>query len=159
MAITLDMLRSWRDPQGMIRARIAMVREDRALATVVGAGILAFVAQMPALARAAHENPDVPLDARMGGALFFWLFAFPLLAYALAFVSHGVARLLGGQGSGFGARMALFWAFLCTTPAMLFLGLLRGFLGETPAVSGIGLLVFAGFLYLWITMLRAVERA
>lgn len=157
MAITLDMLKSWRNPRGTVRARIASGREDRALATVMGAGVLAFVAQLPAHARAAELDKSIPFDARVGVALFVWLFIFPLIAYAVALLSHGIARALGGKGSGFAARMALFWAFLCTTPAMLFHGLLRGFIGDTTTVSAIGGAVFLGFLYLWLRMMIEAE--
>jgi hypothetical protein len=42
---------------------------------------------------------------------------------------------------------------------MLLLGLLRGFLGDTGAVIGVGGLVLIIFLALWLTMLHEVERA
>ncbi len=89
MAVTTDILRAWGQPRGLIREKLAAgLREDRALATVMGAGLLLFVAQWPRLAREAHLDPSVPLDARMGGALLALLFMLPLALYALAALSH-----------------------------------------------------------------------
>ncbi len=77
----------------------------------------------------------------MGGALMATLFLLPPLAYALAAISHLVARALGGRGTGYGARMALFWSLLAVSPLMLLQGLVRGFLGEGPALTATGLVV------------------
>lgn len=159
MSVTIDMLRSWRDPRGVLRARLAQgVREDRALATVMGACFLIFVAQWPRLSREAFEDPTVPLDARMGGALLGIVFLLPLLLYVVAAASHLAARLLGGKGTWFSARLALFWALLATAPAMLFSGLVAGFVGPGAASLIVGLLVLAGFLYLWLNMLIEAQR-
>lgn len=170
MPVVPDILRTWRDPSGMIARKLADgPREDRALATLMGACALIFVAQWPALARQAHlakvaaEQAGTPLDqvpslqALMGASLLAIVFMAPLAFYLLAALSHGVARLFGGKGSGFGARMALFWALLCVAPAMLFNGLVLGFVGPGPAATGVGALVALGFLYLWIRMLIKAE--
>lgn len=150
MAITTRILRTWRDPRGVMRAHLAAgAREDRALAVLLGACLLIFVAQWPALSRAAHLDPSVPLDARLGGALMGTLFLVPLLAYLLAAVSHLAARAMGGRGSWFGARMALFWSLLAVSPVMLLQGLVVGFIGAGPAATATGLAVLAGFLFLW----------
>lgn len=159
MSVTLDMLRAWRDPRGVLRARLAHgVREDRALATVMGASFLIFVAQWPRMSREAYLDPSVPLDARMGGALLGIVFLLPLMLYVVAAASHLLAKAVGGRGTWFGARLALFWAMLATAPAMLFHGLIAGFVGPGAASSVVGLLVLAGFLYLWVNMLIEAER-
>ncbi|MFN3937485.1 MAG: YIP1 family protein [Gemmobacter sp.] len=158
MSVTRAILASWRDPRGVMRAHLARgVREDRALATLMGACLMAFVAQWPALSRAAHLDPSVPLDARLGGALMATLFFLPPLAYALAAASHLAARALGGRGSWFGARMALFWSLLAISPLMLVSGLVAGFAGSGPIVTATGLAVFAGFLFLWGNALVVAE--
>ena len=65
MTITTDILRSWRHPRAVIREKLrAGDREDRALAVLMGASLLLFVAQWPGLSRAAFQDPSVPLDAR-----------------------------------------------------------------------------------------------
>lgn len=158
MAVTLDILRAWRQPRAVIRERLAGANEAGALAVLMAAAALAFVAQWPALARAAHVDSAVPLEARLGGALMAMLFVLPLLAYGLALVSHVVARALGGRGSGLGARLALFWAMLALTPAQLLLGLMAGFAGAGAAVTALGVLALAGFFWIWLSMLREVER-
>ena len=159
MTITADILRSWRDPRGVIRKKLAGgVREDRALATIMGAGVLLFVAQWPILSRAAFLDPATPLEARLGGALMACLFVLPLLGYTVAQISHLVMRLFGGKGSSFGARMALFWALLAVAPAMLIQGLFAGFLGQTTAVIAVQLAVLAAFLWMWVSMLTEVAR-
>ena len=110
------------------------------------------------LARAAHVDPAIPLDARMGGALLGTLFLLPPIAYAVAALSHLVARAFGGTGSFFSARLALFWALLAVSPLMLLQGLVRGFIGPGPALTLVGLAVLATFLMLWVTSLIESER-
>ncbi|MFT4149676.1 MAG: YIP1 family protein [Paracoccaceae bacterium] len=160
MAVTTDILRGWRDPRGLIREKQAAgVREDRALATCMGACALIFVAQWPRLAREAFLDPSVPLDARMGGALLAVVFLLPLLLYGIGALSHLVARVFGGKGTWFHARLALFWALLVVTPAMLLQGLIAGFVGPGTGAAILGALVGLGFLYLWLSMLIEAERA
>jgi hypothetical protein len=159
VAVTTDILALWRQPRSTFRARLEEVpREDRAFAVLMGACGLTFVAQWPALARAAHLDPAVPLDARMGGALMATLFMLPLIAYGLAALSHLAARVLGGRGSFHGARLALFWALLGAMPGVLFYGLAAGLAGPGPALTLTGVAVFAGFLWLWLTLLAEAER-
>lgn len=159
MPVTTDILRAWRAPRRLIREKLgAGVREDRALAVLMGAAILFFVAQWPGLSRQAYFDPSVPLEARLSGALLATVFLLPLLAYAFAAGSHLLARILGGKGNWFSARLALFWSMLAISPLMLFNGLVAGFIGEGPAATLVGLLVMAGFLYLWLNMLIEAER-
>lgn len=158
MGIADDIAASYRRPRALIRQKLAAgVREDRAVATVLGASLLIFVAQWPSLARAAHLDPSQPLQARLVGALLAVVFFLPLLAYAIAGISHLVAQRFGGRGSYFSARLALFWSLLAIAPLMLLHGLIRGYLGESAVTIGVGVAVMAGFLYLWINMLREAE--
>jgi hypothetical protein len=156
--ITGDILATYRSPRAVIRGKTAKVREDRALATLMYACFLIFIAQWPVLSRAAHYDPTVPLEARMGATLLGVVFGLPLIAYCLAALSRICARLFGGRGTWFSARMALFWALLAASPMFLLLGLLRGFLGETTAVIGSGVLILIGFLLLWGIMLHETEN-
>ena len=159
MAITTDILHSYRHPRTVIRRKLAQgVREDRALAMLMAACGLNFVSQWPALARAAHFDPSRPLDARIGGALLATVFLLPLIAYAVAGLSHLAARALGGQGSHYGARLALFWSLLAIVPVLLLHGLVGGLIGSGPARTAVGLGVLAAFLYLWGNALIEAER-
>ncbi|NUB43816.1 YIP1 family protein [Fertoebacter nigrum] len=158
MPVTADILESYRRPRAVIARKLAAgLREDRALATLMGACGLIFVAQWPGLARAAHLEPSVPLDARIGGALMGVIFLLPPLCYLVAAGSHLVARALGGKGSFFGARLALFQALLAVTPLMLLQGLVGGFIGPGPAFLAIGLVVLAAFGWIWVQMLIGAE--
>jgi hypothetical protein len=159
MTVTGDLLATWRRPRQVFRAKLAQgVREDRALAVLMGACALLFVAQWPALSRAAHLDPSIPLDARLGGALMGSIFILPVLLYALAAVSRLIARVLGGKGSHYGARLALFWALLATAPLMLLHGLMAGFLGRGLQLTVVGIVIFLAFLWLWLTLLVEAER-
>ena len=159
MAITSDIAATWRAPKAMIRQMLASgADEGRAVAILMGALALIFVAQTPRLAREAHLDPSVPLDARMGVTLFALVFMAPLAFYGIAAISHLAARSLGGKGGWYGARLALFWALLCTVPLMLLQGLIAGMIGPGTAATTVGLGVALAFGWIWINMLIEVER-
>ena len=112
MSVIQDVLRSYRAPRAVFQRRLGIgPREDRALAVLMGACLLVFAAQMPRLARQAHETGE-ELNMLMGATLLAWIFIMPLVLYALGTLSHIAARVLGGQGSSYGARFALFWAYV-----------------------------------------------
>lgn len=171
MGVVPDIGRAWRDPVGLMADKLSSgPREDRALATLMGASALMFVSRWPDLSRSAHLAHEAavqsgqPLDqvpglqALMGINLFVFLFIFPLLAYGLAGFSALVARGFGLRIGGFAARMALFWALLAVAPLMLLHGLVAGFLGQGQPATIIGLLVFFGFSFLWLRLIRAASR-
>jgi hypothetical protein len=159
MPVSTDILESYVRPRQVFRRKLeGGTHEGRALATLIGACLLIFVAQWPGLARAAHVDPAIPLDARMGGALLGTLFLLPPIAYAVAALSHLAARAFGGTGSFFSARLALFWSLLAVSPLMLLQGLVRGFIGPGPALTVVGLAVLATFLMFWVTSLFESER-
>lgn len=142
-----------------MRGLLAMgQREDRALAYLMGACVLTFVAQLPRLAREAHVTGQ-ELDMLMGGSLLAWLFIAPLVFYVLAAVARLIGRVLGGKGTGFGARLALFWAFLAASPLVLLHGLTAGLVGAGPALQLVGLVWCAVFFWFWTAGSIAQERA
>src|SRR6056297_2821412 len=117
-------------------------REERALVYLLGACLVIFMAQWPRLQREAVLNPDAPpLDAQIGGALFAWMFLMPLVFYLVAALSHIVARLLGGRGTWYRARLALFWTLLAVSPLMMLYGLVAGLVGEGPELQVTGAVV------------------
>ncbi len=159
MTVSTDILATWRRPRQVFRAKLdGGAREDRAMAILMGACLLFFVSLWPGLSRAAHLDPSIPLQGRISGALMASIFILPMVAYGLAALSHLVARLLGGKGSHYGARLALFWSLLCTAPLMLFQGLAAGFLGQGLQLTALGVLVGLAFLWLWLTLLHEAER-
>lgn len=154
MSVTDDILRSYRAPREVLRRRIAGAGEDRALALLMAACLVMFVAQWPYLARLAFEDRSVPLEARLAGALMGWLFIVPLAAYAVAAVTCVLARLAGSPITGFGARMALFWALLAASPLWLLNGLVAGLVGPGPALTMAASAAGLAFLVIWGAGLR-----
>ncbi|MCB6177144.1 YIP1 family protein [Rhodobacter sp. Har01] len=171
MAVSTDIVATWTRPRQVFRRLLdRQGGEAQALAYMMGACLLIFVAQWPRLSRQAHqarqaaEAAGTPVDqvpslqALMGINLFALLFLAPLLFYALAGLAHAVAKGLGGKGSAVHSRLALFWALLAVSPWMLFQGLVAGFIGPGPALTATGVAVAAGFLWLWITLMREAHR-
>lgn len=159
MPLTSDIVATYRGPGRVVRRLLDMgQREDRALAFVMAFCVIAFVAQLPGLARKAHLE-GLDLSAQMGGALLGTVIILPLIFYLIAWISHLIARLFGGSGTSFGARLALFWALLATAPLILLNGLVAGFIGPSPALSIVGFLWFAVFVWFWISgLIRAEGR-
>lgn len=128
MSVVLDIFRTYRAPREVQSRRMdGPPREDRALAVLLGACALIYVAQWPRFSREAFLDASVSVEARMAGGLFAWLMVMPLVFYALSLVLALLMRVAGRPVSGFSCRMALFWALLASTPLWLLSGLLAGF--------------------------------
>ncbi len=159
MSLSREILATYRGPGKVVaRRRSPGPREDRALMLVMAACALFFIAQMPALSRQAHLE-ETELNPLLGGALLAWLVLAPLLFYLIAFLSHLVAKLFGGKGSAYGARLALFWALLAATPLVLLNGLVAGLMGPGLQLTLVGLVWFAVFLWFWLSGLAAAQKA
>lgn len=158
MSVVQEIVATWRAPRAAIRRQLqAGPREDRALVYVMLACLLIFVAQWPRLAREAFLDPSVPLEARLGAALFGWMALMPLFFYGLAGFSHLLARMLGGRGTFFGARLALFWTLLVVSPLWLLNGLVAGFIGAGLAQNVVATLLSIAFLAIWMLSLAEAE--
>ncbi|WP_299280767.1 YIP1 family protein [uncultured Tateyamaria sp.] len=158
MALTHNIAATYRGPGQVIRRLLDLgQREDRALAYLMGACALIFVAQLPRLSREAHLTGQ-DLNMLMGATLMAWLFIAPLLFYAIAFLVRGIGRVLGGQGDAYGARLALFWALFASTPLILLHGLVAGFIGPGLEMQIVGLVWCCVFLWFWIGGTIAQER-
>ncbi|MEZ5768145.1 MAG: YIP1 family protein [Paracoccaceae bacterium] len=153
-----DIAEAYRRPAPVFRRRLGEApREDRALAVLMAACLMVFVAQWPRLQRLAFETGE-DFEPLVGGALFAWLFVMPLVAYALGTLTHVIARMLGGQGSAYAARFALFWALLVASPLWLLSGLVAGFIGEGPQLALVGAVALGAFLVHWTLNLWTAER-
>lgn len=120
--------------------------------------LLIFIAQMPRLSRDAALDPSAGFAERASGDLLFWMIFAPLACYGLAAVSHMLARMFGGQGDWYDARLALFWALLAASPLWLLRGMVAGFLGRGLTLDLVGTLALGGFLTLWLIGLRRLYR-
>ncbi|KPQ06154.1 MAG: putative membrane protein [Rhodobacteraceae bacterium HLUCCA12] len=160
MAISGDILRSYRAPRMVLRERMAGERrEGRALVYLMIACALIFVAQWPRLARQAHLSPEVPFDALLAGALFGWMFLAPLFFYGIGALLGMVLKLLRRGADAFAARLALFWALLAASPLVLAQGLVAAFAGPGALSVATGLVVIAVFLAILLAGLAEALEA
>lgn len=159
MPISRDIARAYVKPRQVMADRLAAgQREDRALAYLMGACVLIFVAQWPRLRREAFLDPSINFEATMAGTLMAWIIVAPLLFYGIAAALHVSTRVFRGQGTWFTTRLALFWSLLALSPLMLLHGLTAGFIGPSPALSLVSALVLAGFLWLVGNAMIAAEK-
>lgn len=154
MPVTRDIVATYAGPGKVVRRLMqAGPREDRALVILVGACAVMFVAQWPRLSRLAYLTGE-DLQMLLAGALFGVLFILPLVLYALAWISRGFVWVARGRVTGYGARLALFWALLAASPLTLLWGLVAGFIGEGPELTLTGIIWCVVFLWFWIAGLK-----
>ena len=164
MSVTTDILRTWRGPRAVMRDILAQGRrEDRAIVFLMISCFLIFVAQWPRLRRISegYEPSPWPEEMNFEGMLTYTFFAavivLPLFMYGVAALSHVLAKIVGGKGSFFTARMSLFWTLLATSPLVLFYGLVRGLIGPGPQAALVGGIGAVFFLAIWLLSLREAE--
>lgn len=167
MPVSRDIAQTWRRP-GQVFTRLAHMgrREDRAVMWLMIGCLLFFVSQLPILQRriVLGEPPlgvaEVDSFAQAAIYVFFGtMMVLPLLLYILAALMTLLVNLAGLRVSGFGGRMALFWAWLASAPGALFYGLLAGFNGpEEPGTKVIGALWLAAFFLFWGVGLRKAAQ-
>ncbi len=159
MSASTELLASWRHPRAGIRRHLARgVSEPFAFSLLLIFLILAFVGQWPVAARDAHFADNAAVAPRIFAIALAVLATIPFW-YGLAALSRFVARALGGQGSWYSARIALFWALATVSPLMLLQGLVSGMIGPSPALWAVSSVVGLAFLWLWLTMLHEAEKA
>ena len=181
MSVSTDIFRAWLHPRRVMARRFAQGPDERiAFVYLAVATLLGFVAQLPGLVRLSRQSDpafeaqitseaqrvgvaiptdmtDAKFEALFSGALMGWIFIVPLALYIVAFLTHQVARLAGGRGTGLRARIALFWSMLAITPAMLLLGLTSGFVGPGPAQAIVGTVTLCAFIWIWLNSLYVAE--
>lgn len=176
MPVTSDIVRTWRAPRVVMRDLLAQGRrEDRAIAYLMTACILILIAQLPRLRREAFLRDTMPtvmtqeqletfadgwsaFDQNLAYAVLAWIMIWPLFLYMLAGVTHALAKLVGGQGDGYGARLALFWSMLASVPFLLLHGLTAGLIGPGLQTDLVGAVWVATFGYIWFQTLREAEK-
>lgn len=158
MALTSDIVESWRRPRAVIRRHLNRGRSEVfAFSLLLSFLILAVIAVLPFLARVSVIE-EKPLPPYVLAACFGALVAAPIL-YLFAALGSIVARLMRGRGNFYAGRLALFWSLLTISPALLLYGLVRGMAAESPATPFLGLGVFMLFIGYYSIMLREVESA
>lgn len=157
MSVTADIVDSWRRPRVVLRRLLAQRSEPFAFSLLVTGLILLFVSLAPYLAREAYYQPEQPLTQRLLASALAIAATVPFW-YLLAALAHLVARIFGGKGSYYGGRLALFWALVAASPALLTSGLVRGLRGTGGAGDLVGLGAGLAFVVLWLAMLSEAER-
>jgi hypothetical protein len=158
MTVSTDLVATWRRPRAILRQHLARGQsESFAFTLLLVFLILAFIGQWPAAAREAFLAQEPSAAPRILARALAVLATIPLW-YALAALSRLVARAMGGQGTWYGARIALFWALAAIGPLMLLQGLVSGMIGPGSGLSAVTLLVGVAFLWLWATLLHEAER-
>lgn len=158
MSVTQDIVEAWFRPKAVMRRHLARgTSEPFAFSLLVAFLVLAFVSLWPMLSRQTVLQPSVPMVQRLVGAGLALLASIPFW-YVIAACSRLFAQILGGQGSYYRARLALFAALVCVTPGMLLRGLVAGMIGPGTQLNLVSLLVGIGFLWLWLSMLMVAER-
>lgn len=147
MSIVLDIARTYTRPKEVqSRQMQAGARsEGRALAILMGACFLLFVATLPNLSRQAFLDPTIPFQGRMAGAFFGWVLLMPLVLYVVSLVLILVLKAVRFTAPGHHVRMALFWALLASVPLWLLSGLAAGFTGESTGTLLSGLAAIGAF--------------
>lgn len=158
MTVSTDMVATWRRPREILRRLLARGQsEPFAFSLLLVFLALAFIGQWPVAAREAFLADEASALPRILARALAVLATIPFW-YLLAALSRLVARALGGQGTWYGARIALFWALAAVGPLMLLQGLVAGMIGPGPALSAVTLVVGVAFLWLWSTLLHEAER-
>jgi len=158
MTVSSDMLSTWWRPRVIVRRHMARgVSEPFAFTLLLVFLILTAIGQWPVAARDAFLAGEPSAAPRMF-ARALAVFALIPFWYGLAALGRLAARAMGGQGTWYSARLALFWALATVSPLMLLQGLVAGMIGTGPALVLVTSLAGAGFLGLWLTMLHEAER-
>lgn len=158
MSLIPDIVESWRAPARVVRRHLDRPRSEAFVFTFLFTFLLvAFVAQAPHASRMAFLEPEVPMSQRLFAAFLGLLVTIPFW-YALAALSRLIAGAVGGRGTWYGARLALFWALVAMSPGMLLMGLSLGFLGQGAQTNALGAGIGLAFVLLWGLMLREAER-
>lgn len=138
MAVSSDIIRTWRTPRAVMRDLLAMgQREDRAVAYLMAGCLLIFIAQWPRLSRVAFLTGD-EFDRLIAYELLSWLIIWPLMMYLVAGIIHLARWVIWRNGQPWTARLALFWAVLAASPMGLLYGLMAGFLGPGTGTDLVG---------------------
>jgi len=159
MPVSRDIGQMYRRPRAVVRGLFDMgPREDRAIAWLMIGCFLVFLSRLPALQRnAISGGSNFQQDAIY--AFFALMMIAPLLFYAIAGVLFLVTKAIRPAATSYGARLAVFWGWLASTPLALFYGLLVGFNGlDHPGTIMIGALWLVVLLWFWISGLAETSK-
>lgn len=155
MSLGRDILTAYLQPRVVYRAKRDQpgMREGVALAYLILACLVMLAARLPDIPPLA--GPERPLAGLLAANLVGFLILGPLLLYLVAGISHLVLRTAGGRGDGLSSRLALFWAIMVSTPAVLAAAVLRQSFPASPLVAQLAdAVTFGVFLWQWVRCLQ-----
>ena len=130
------------------------IREEQTLFFAILFGLLSFLSLLPALAKHAFLTNE-SLSALAAAQFISSVFMMPLLMYGIAAVSHLILKYFCGQGDYIGARRALFWAALVTTPAILLTSIAEAYFSEISTILSV--ITTMIFVWQWVSNLKELE--
>ena len=130
------------------------IREEQTLFFAILFGLLSYLSLLPALAKHAFLTNE-SLSALAAAQFISSVFMMPLLMYGIAAVSHLILKYFGGQGDYIGARRALFWAALVTTPAILLTSIAEAYFSEISTILSVITTII--FVWQWVSNLKELE--
>ena len=158
MAVTRDIVEAHRRPRRVMARMLCMgQREERVLAMLMGGCIILFMSQWPYRARQAHFTGETLTDYIQHDAVGL-IFVLPLLAYGVAALLRLISRIFGAKADYYSARLAMFWALLASSPALVLAGMVKGFIGLGVANSIVGALWLLVFLWVLGNSLIEAEQ-
>lgn len=159
MAVTTDIARTWIRPRKVMRELLSQgVREDRAIAYIMVACFVVFISRLPGIQYNVIQGVgDFQRDASYA---FMGLMMFaPLIFYLFAALVHLILKVVGGKGSFFSVRLAIFWVFLASTPALLLYGLTIGLIGPGAQANLVGYVWLIGFVWMLVPSVWEAEQS
>jgi hypothetical protein len=158
MALTQDIFATYKGPRRVVARFLGQGRNEvRALLFMLIAGVLMFIAVAPYQAREAQLDPEIPLEARLYWAAFFYILIVPILVYLFALLVWGLSRIARRKITGYEIRFTLIWALLASTPVMLLAGLMAGFVGPSIQLQLVGFIWLVVFGWFWISGLLSAD--
>ncbi|MEE9455157.1 MAG: hypothetical protein V3V13_12375 [Paracoccaceae bacterium] len=160
-----DIINAYGGLRASMRAQIHRnYGEERLLALVAYGCFAIFLSFLPRLlATNLSASPEQSIAAGIIMWFFVVMFFFPLLFYAVAAISHLIARVFGANGSFFNARHALFWMLTVLSPVLLVKAMLTSVFIQIGGTAGenllmaLNIILVSAILRIWGAFLAEVE--
>ncbi|MFT6776032.1 MAG: hypothetical protein ACJA1L_003756 [Paracoccaceae bacterium] len=118
-------LAAWGNMRGSMAAELAeRPPEGRLLAYVMISLTVMWASSIPLTLQTAINQGEMGADVAIGMSFGLYLLVMPLFYYGLAALLRLLARPFGGKAGFYEHRLALFWATLVVTPALILLNAL-----------------------------------
>ena len=164
MAVSTQILRTYRHPRAVIRGLFAASETDdrpeaRGFIYLLLGCLIMFLGRLPGMLAAEMTAPDAPpTEALVSITFFLMLTVWPLFFILLAGIVHVVARAVGGQGTFLRSRLSIAWTVLAVSPLSLLRGMVESVTGSGPQLLFIDGLIALAFCMIWAISLTEAER-